>query len=156
MKKTLMFASCLLAAVAFTACSDDDNDNNGDGGATTPAPEMGIEAFNAKYDLEATLDVDTATFNYASMDGQMFRWINGRVDENGDSIPDFIGQYFFAADNEYLYKLLGFLDAELFPEFGEEFSPYSVKSSSRNTCLVPFISPVKYNIILTTTTVIWV
>ena len=32
MKKTLMFASCLLAAVAFTACSDDDNNNDGGNG----------------------------------------------------------------------------------------------------------------------------
>lgn len=139
MKKTLMFASCLLAAVAFTACSDDDNDTNGDGGAPTPAPEMGIDEFNNKYDLEATLDVDTATFNYASMDGQMFRWINGRVDENGDSIPDFIGQYFVAADNEYVDKVLGFLDAEVFPVFGEEFiSKYMPRT-------IYFASEVQYN-----------
>ena len=139
MKKTLMFASCLLAAVAFTACSDDDNNTNGDEGATTPAPEMGIDEFNTKYDLEATLDVDTATFNYASMDGQMFRWINGRVDENGDSIPDFIGQYFVAADNEYVDKVLGFLDAEVFPVFGEEFiSKYMPRT-------IYFASEVQYN-----------
>ena len=139
MKKTLMFASCLLAAVAFTACSDDDNDNNGDGGATTPAPEMGVEAFNAKYDLQATLNVDTATFNYASLDGKMFSWDLDMADENGDSIPDFQGQYFVAADNEYVDKVLGFLDAEVFPVFGEEFiSKYMPRT-------IYFASEVQYN-----------
>ena len=139
MKKTLMFASCLLAAVAFTACSDDDNDNNGDGGATTPAPEMGIEAFNAKYDLEATLDVDSATFNYASLDGRMFSWDLDAADVNGDSVPDFIGQYFVPADNEYVDKVLGFLDAEVFPVFGEEFiSKYMPRT-------IYFASEMQYN-----------
>lgn len=139
MKKTLMFASCLLAAVAFTACSDDDNDNNGDGGATTPAPEMGVEAFNAKYDLQATLNVDTATFNYASLDGKMFSWDLDMADENGDSIPDFQGQYFVAADNEYVDKVLGFLDSEVFPVFGEEFiSQYMPRT-------IYFASEVQYN-----------
>lgn len=77
MKKTLLFASCLLAAVAFTACEDDTNDAGNDGGTTAPAltPDEAIAAFNTKYDLEATLDVDTATFCYASPDGQMFRWV---------------------------------------------------------------------------------
>lgn len=123
MKKTLLFASCLLAAVAFTACEDDTNDAGNDGGTTAPAltPDEAIAAFNTKYDLEATLDVDTATFCYASPDGQMFRWVNGRADENGDSIPDFVGQYFVPADNEYVGKVLNFLETEVFPVFGEEF-----------------------------------
>ena len=48
-------------------------------------------------------------------------WADTMADENGNSIPDFQGQYFVAADNEYVDKLLGFLDSEVFPVFGEEF-----------------------------------
>lgn len=134
-----MFACCLLATVAFTACDDDSNDN-GDG-STEPVltPEESIDAFNTKYDLEATLNVDTATFCYASPDGQMFRWINGRVDENGDSIPDFIGQYFVPADNQYVGKVLNFLETEVFPVFGDEFiSKYMPRT-------IYFASKVQYN-----------
>lgn len=122
MKKTLLFASCLLAAVAFTACEDDTNDAGNEGG-NTPAltPDEAIAAFNTKYDLEATLDVDTATFCYASPDGRMFSWDNDIVDENGDTVPDFRGQYFVPADNEYVGKVLNFLETEVFPVFGEEF-----------------------------------
>ena len=93
-----MFASCLLAAVAFTACSDDDNNNDGGNGndITNQTPDEAIDAFNTKYDLNATLDVDTATFCYASPDGRMFKWDTDIVTEDGDSVPDFYGQYFVA------------------------------------------------------------
>lgn len=134
-----MFASCLLAAVAFTACEDDSNDTTPAGETPALSPDEAIAAFNAKYDLEATLDVDTATFCYASADGQMFRWINGRVDENGDTIPDFIGQYFVPADNEYVGKVLDFLETEVFPVFGDEFiSKYMPRT-------IYFASEVQYN-----------
>lgn len=134
-----MFASCLLAAVAFTACEDDSNDTTPGDGTPALSPDEAIAAFNAKYDLEATLDVDTATFCYASADGQMFRWINGRVDENGDSIPDFIGQYFVPADNQYVGKVLDFLETEVFPIFGDEFiSKYMPRT-------IYFASEVQYN-----------
>ena len=45
-----MFASCLLAAVAFTACSDDDNNNDGGNGndITNQTPDEAIDAFNKK------------------------------------------------------------------------------------------------------------
>ena len=139
MKKTLLFASCLLAAVAFTACEDDTNDAGNDGGTPALTPDEAIAAFNTKYDLEATLDVDTATFCYASPDGQMFRWVNGRADENGDSIPDFVGQYFVPADNEYVGKVLNFLETEVFPVFGEEFiSKYMPRT-------IYFASEMQYN-----------
>lgn len=134
-----MFASCLLAAVAFTACEDDSNDTTPTGETPALSPDEAIAAFNAKYDLEATLSVDTATFCYASADGQMFRWINGRVDENGDSIPDFIGQYFVPADNQYVGKVLDFLETEVFPVFGDEFiAKYMPRT-------IYFASEVQYN-----------
>ncbi len=118
--KKILFASCLFAAFAFTACSDDDNDNNDGGEFIPPTAEEAIDAFNLKYDLEAALDVDTATFNYPSKDGYMFA-TRDRVCETGDTIPDFYGQFFVPADNEYVYKVLKFVEDEVFPIFGTEF-----------------------------------
>lgn len=118
--KKFMFASCLFAALAFTACSDDDNDNKDGGIVPPPTAEEAIEAFNATYDLEAVLNVDTATFNYAAVDGNMFI-VRDRKNEVGDTVPDFFGQYFVEADNEYVYKVLDFLEDEVFPVFGTEF-----------------------------------
>lgn len=136
-----MFASCLLAAVAFTACSDDDNNNDGGNGndITNQTPDEAIDAFNTKYDLNATLDVDTATFCYASPDGRMFKWDTDIVTEDGDSVPDFYGQYFVAADNEYVGKVLNFLETEVFPIFGNDFiAKYMPRT-------IYFASEVQYN-----------
>ena len=136
-----MFASCLLAAVAFTACSDDDNNNDGGNGndITNQTPDEAIDAFNTKYDLNATLDVDTATFCYASPDGRMFKWDTDIVTEDGDSVPDFYGQYFVAADNEYVGKVLNFLETEVFPVFGNDFiAKYMPRT-------IYFASEVQYN-----------
>lgn len=121
MKKAFMFASCLLAAVAFTACSDDDNSGDGGDGGIILTPDEAIEAFNTKYDLGATLDVDTATFRYASPDGEMFWYWKDRITETGDSADDFLGEYFIAADNEYVGKVLNFIETEVFPVFGADF-----------------------------------
>ncbi len=118
--KKFMFASCLFAALAFTACSDDDNDNNDGGVVTPPTANEAIDAFNLKYDLEASLDVDTAIFNYPALDGYMFS-IRDRINEQGDTVPDFQGQYYEPADNEYVYKVLKFIEDEVFPVFGTEF-----------------------------------
>lgn len=137
-----MFASCLLAAVAFTACSDDDNNNDGGNGndITNQTPDEAIDAFNTKYDLNATLDVDTATFCYASPDGRMFKWDTDIVTEDGDSVPDFYGQYFVAADNEYVGKVLNFLETEVFPVFGNDFIGKIYASGT-----IYFASEVQYN-----------
>lgn len=136
--KKIMFASCLFAALAFTACSDDDNDNKDGGIVPPPTAEEAIDAFNTTYDLEAVLNVDTATFNYAAIDGNMFI-TRDRKNEVGDTVPDFFGQYFVEADNEYVYKVLDFLEDEVFPVFGTEF----IKNYMPRT--IYFASEVQYH-----------
>ena len=117
MKKILLFAPLFAAAAWFAACDDKNEEPPID--YVQQATEA-IDTFNVKYDLEAVLDVDTATFRYASPDGSMF-WYERRITPEGDTVPDFLGQYYVQADPSYVNKVLNFLEDEVFPVFGTEF-----------------------------------
>lgn len=117
MKKILLFAPLFAAAAWFAACDDTNEEPPID--YVQQATEA-IDTFNVKYDLEAVLDVDTATFRYASPDGSMF-WYERRITPEGDTVPDFLGQYYVQADPSYVDKVLNFLEDEVFPVFGTEF-----------------------------------
>ncbi len=120
MRKILLFAPLFAAAALFAACDDKNDEPEVD--PYVPAAEA-IDIFNETYDLDAVLDVDTATFRYASADGSMF-WTEPRIspeNPDGEDVPDFVGQYYVPADTSYVYKVLNFLEDEVFPVFGTEF-----------------------------------